>query len=715
MANILSARVLCRCAYILLIVLITDAKSNVAIPFLVFQPSYLVTSGPRLAAFLLGNTSGISLTLSSLSRSNPPGRLPPPSCSEDLTQWVLTQELVGKTTVRVQLSLNRSLLLCGNNNDTDCCPEPLCVLETLRVSACLGNTSQASLLIQARIYAQVFPTEPVSDNKTVIPNQVYRPLGSCSCDLTVGACDVRCCCDKDCSPEALKLFQGQCLSGPFGGEVSPVPDYLCIAQSAENAPDWFPFLCVISLPENNPFLGLFYEGDTITPKPRPSFQKPVLSAPLPTHIYQQGDPIFTISDQYFTIPQNSLVGQCVDNAPVAFLKNFQAQCVTRLLSCPTGPPLQTTPTELRVQVRDGQGGVVTVDVTDKMAVDLRPFVASPVAEDGRLLCENVTLALNYKFFWKGNGLTNITLTRILGNVLSASVGLTASYSVVFLNGDALAQPNSGNPGYQVGRPVIGGIVDTLGNGTVIQRTPVNLWKPVSSGLCASEGRIVLFGENSTAGCLLPVSLQNLTQCSLLSQNVASLQRALSTATHIARNGDPDVLNLTDWLNISFVELNSNQPVGGGIGICSGIPSHRHIHVRSIVTEVVGGLPQREIQAVEVSDHVSTWKFECGGGDPCLEPTGIQTFPVTSSITFTDISINTGPPKTRFQINFTEYDCDRNDVCWPQLAFPLTRYYTGESYSLSLAKGLILVFFFITASILGTPWKQIRQAWRSASL
>lgn len=71
------------------------------------------------------------------------------------------------------------------------------------------------------------------------------------------------CLPQDCSPEALKLFQGQCLSGPFGGEVSPVPDYLCIAQSAENAPDWFPFLCVISLPENNPFLGLFYEGDTM--------------------------------------------------------------------------------------------------------------------------------------------------------------------------------------------------------------------------------------------------------------------------------------------------------------------------------------------------------------------------------------------------------------------------------------------------------------------
>ncbi|XP_010894708.2 tectonic-2 isoform X1 [Esox lucius] len=709
MANILSTP----CAWIFFIVLIKDAKSNV-----VFQPSYIVTPGPRVSAFLLGNISGISLTLSSLSPFNSSGRLPPPTCSEELTHWVLTQDLVDKTTVRVQLSLNRSLILCRNNDtNTDCCPEPLCLLETLRVSACLENTPQASLLIQAKIYAQVYPTDPVSDNKTVIPNQVYRPLGSCPCDLTLGACDVRCCCDKDCSPEVLKLFVSQCLMGPFGGEVSPVPDYLCRAQSVENAPDWFPFLCVISPPDNNPFLGLFYEGDTITPVPRPSFQTPVLSAALPKDNYRQGDPIFTTSDQYITIPQKSLVGQCVDHAPVAFLKNVQAQCVTRLLSCPTGPPLQTTPTELKVQVRDGQRGVVTVDVTDEMAVDLSPFVSSPLVGDGVPLCENVTLALDYKFFWKGNGLTNITLTRTLGNVPSVNVALTSRYSVVFLNGDALSQPISGNPDYQVGRLVIGGVEDTLGNSTVIHRAPVSLWKPVGSGLCGSaEMRPVLFGENSTAGCLLPVNLQNLTQCSMVRETVASLQRALIPATLIAKNGDPHFLSLTDWLNITFVELNSSQPMGGGTGTCSGIPSHRHIHIMSFATQV-GGLPQWEIQGVEVSDHVSTWKMECGGGDPtpCLDQVVTQFFPVTFSITFSDIPINIGPPKTRFQINFTEYDCDRNDVCWPQLAFPLTKYYTGESYSLSLAKGLTLVFFFITASLLGTPWKQIRQAWRSASI
>ena len=30
----------------------------------------------------------------------------------------------------------------------------------------------------------------------MIPNQVFQPLGPCPCDLTVGACDIRCCCDK---------------------------------------------------------------------------------------------------------------------------------------------------------------------------------------------------------------------------------------------------------------------------------------------------------------------------------------------------------------------------------------------------------------------------------------------------------------------------------------------------------------------------------------
>ena len=44
--------------------------------------------------------------------------------------------------------------------------------------------------------AELFCCWYFSENVTVIPNQVYQPLGPCPCNLTAGACDVRCCCDQ---------------------------------------------------------------------------------------------------------------------------------------------------------------------------------------------------------------------------------------------------------------------------------------------------------------------------------------------------------------------------------------------------------------------------------------------------------------------------------------------------------------------------------------
>lgn len=124
-----------------------------------------------------------------------------------------------------------------------------------------------------------------------------------------------------------------------------------------------------------------------TPKPGPSFQSPVWLAPVPVNFYTQGSPIYMPNDQHFTIPQVSyafkllnitfliaygprtvtnswiislpqkVLGQCVNSAPVAFLENFNIKCVTLLRSCPSGSPLQTQASDLRIKVNDGQGGM----------------------------------------------------------------------------------------------------------------------------------------------------------------------------------------------------------------------------------------------------------------------------------------------------------------------------------------------------------------------
>lgn len=134
---------------------------------------------------------------------------------------------------------------------------------------------------------------------------------------------------------------------------------------------------------------IFFPFNCSPSKPGPSFQRPVLSAPVPVNVYIQGSPILTLNDQYFTIPQvccfliqffkiifcivciakavttnavyisvpQKALGQCVNSAPVAFLKNIKVNCVTLLRSCPTGSPLQTLPTDLSIKLKNGQGGM----------------------------------------------------------------------------------------------------------------------------------------------------------------------------------------------------------------------------------------------------------------------------------------------------------------------------------------------------------------------
>lgn len=80
--------------------------------------------------------------------------------------------LVPQTAIRVHLRLDKSLRLCTDNEtDTDCCPKPLCVLETLQLSACVGSTPLTSMLIQAKIHALLFSVNGASGNSNELSMQ----------------------------------------------------------------------------------------------------------------------------------------------------------------------------------------------------------------------------------------------------------------------------------------------------------------------------------------------------------------------------------------------------------------------------------------------------------------------------------------------------------------------------------------------------------------
>lgn len=65
-----------------------------------------------------------------------------------------------------------------------------------------------------------------------------------------------------------------------------------------------------------------------------------------------------------------------------------------------------------------------VDVIDEVAPDLSEFISSqamdssPVVQNpvAMLVCENVTLSLDYKLYWNENGIIRVILIRTVGTI-----------------------------------------------------------------------------------------------------------------------------------------------------------------------------------------------------------------------------------------------------------------------------------------------------------
>ncbi|NXS32082.1 TECT2 protein, partial [Pomatostomus ruficeps] len=646
-------------------------------------------SGPRVNSFFLGNPSGVNFSIILSSRDEETGKLQLANCSgsKRAGDWNL-DVTPGTNASKVTVSLSRTLELCLPNA-TECCPSPLCLLETLQVVACWGSVVLAQLLIQAEIFANSSFAGNVSENATIIPNQAFKPLGSCPCNLTAGACDVRCCCDLECSPDLQQLFSGSCFPGVFGGDVNPPFDQLCSSQSTEYTPEWFPFLCVQSSLDNTPFLGYFYHGSTSAPKV-PSFKIPLQTPPgRPYTGYREGDPIITEEDEYFTVPQQSLAGQCVGNAPVAFLRSFDAKCLTRLESHkeredPHG-----------VRINSGTADFIQQNVVYRTITDRSKFITeSESLHAAEVVCQNITFAEHYKFIWKDKNIEQVNVTVFLGILCDGEI-LTQRFTVEFLslkstNGEELVE----NPGYQVGKPVRAANMnasDPPGS--------LNIWQPAGRGLCASAAhRPVFFGVDSHSGCVLEVDFNE--DCSFLRGNVTEKLNALIQATHVGKRDNSSYRDPNDWVEIIRLDpFSSNVSAGGLKGFCPDIPANLNIRIIFAKVGAVQGIPQQQILAVQISYSTVSWQFQCGLG--CRNT--LSSLPITASVQFIEVPAQPPPPVTRYQRIYAEFDCNRNDVCWPQLLYPVTRFYTGEPYSQCLAKGLLLAFLVLLAAIMSNPW------------
>ncbi|XP_010602606.1 tectonic-2 isoform X3 [Fukomys damarensis] len=674
---------------------------------LVFIPPFIRMSGPEVSAFLVGDTENVTVSLAPLQIEA--GILPVPTCgllSNETGAWSVTLT-PSVDALEVMVRLNRYPRRCVPNTTEPFADTP-CLVQTLLVSASHSLACLAHLLIQVEIYASSSVAQEASENATVIPNQVYQPLGPCPCNLTARACDVRCCCDQDCSRGARQLFGGACLPGVFGGEVSPPFDQLCAAGTAGPVPEWSPLLCVQSSPVNSPFLGHFYHG-AVSPRHQPGFEVflhavPKLSADSG---YKQGDPIRTTEREgYFTVPQVSLAGQCLHDAPVAFLRDFDSECATNLQAHrERGKGI--------AEVEGGTAGATVLPtVTYEEAADPDRFLsATETLPSSPSVPRNMTVTVeeHYVFRWDNNTVTEISVRIVRAEISAHQTGsgtLTQRFTVKFLNrnsGDE--QQLSGNPGYQLHR-----LVRALNTDAASNTTTLRVWQSAGRSLCTSATfRPVLFGENVQSGCLLEVGIGE--NCTQLRESVAEKLGSLIGATHVSARGNSDPRDLSDgWLKVLRVAAPNSSvdpTASGALGVCPAVPSQLHIRILFADAGAVEGIMQQEILGVETRFSAVDWQYQCGLA--CQDTSDF--FLLSASVRFIKIPAQLPRALTRFQINFTEYDCNRNDVCWPQLLYPLTWYYQGEPYSQCVAKGLLMVTLLSLAVFLSSPWARLCRAWR----
>ncbi|XP_032732350.1 tectonic-2 [Lontra canadensis] len=668
---------------------------------LVFIPAFIRMTGPAVTASLVGGTEDVTVSLTLLQDKE--GLLPVPACgvlTNETGDWSLTVTPTVNA-LEVTVRLKRGPQRCSSN-ETESSSESPCMVQALLVSASRNSSCLAHLLIRVEIYANSSLAHNASENVTVIPNQVFQPLGPCPCNLTAGACDVRCCCDQECSSDLTELFREACFTGIFGGDVSPDSDHLCSVQESRGVPGWFPFLCVQSSPANSPFLGYFYRG-SVSSQRRASFGVHLRAdlRDLSDFGYKQGDPIMTVDKTYFTIPQVSLAGQCVQNAPVAFLHNFDVRCATNLEAYQ-----EQDGGVVHAKIKNGAvGGVITPRVTYEEAADPDAFIT----RTGTLLSNesasrSVNVEEHYIFRWNNNTISEINVKIIRAEINAHQRGImTQRFTVKFLSYNSGDEKEfSGNPGYQLGKPVRALDINRMNN-----ETTLHLWQSAGRGLCTSATfKPVLFGEDTLSGCLLEVGIHE--NCTRLRENAAELLDSLVRATHVAMRGNSDYNDPSDgWLEIiraDAADPGAARPVSVR-GLCAGVPARLHIRILVSDAGAVEGMTQHEIVGVETRLSTVNWQFQCGL--TCEDKADL--FPVSASVQFIKIPAQLPRPLTRFQINFTEYDCNRNEVCWPQLLYPVTRYYQGEPYSQCVAKGLLLLSFFVLAAFLSNPWTRTCKA------
>lgn len=349
------------------------------------------------------------------------------------------------------------------------------------------------------------------------------------------------------------------------------------------------------------------------------------------------------------------------------------------------------------------------------------FPVPKYVKDGNT-CQNVVSTVTYDITHNGSyGIVSVVVRITLDAVVASEVA--SSFPIKWpqkhiVNFNWLTDNStvrrssvqrSGNPGYQMGRKILAGklITRNIGEqdvkdvriGIQMSQDDSN-WLTVASsssfsdgncvnrvkGSAAGSGRVAVeFGKNLKTGCVIKVSLQNITGiCSTLRAIALDTLLGWDPPDVIGAYGNSNVENPGEWVPVlrhsSSGPPSSSRSTDGAT--CTNVIQTLRIH---ILYANIGTFANAQAKIVGVQfllDALDDLKIRCIG-KYCKKGADdlVQAFPITTTVSFIDISepavpVYAEPPSIHIQLP--------NDFFYP-FTF---------SQSLTIKSNFVLNFIFV---------------------
>ncbi|KAM5140010.1 tectonic-3 [Callospermophilus lateralis] len=486
-------------------------------------------------------------------------------------------------------------------------------------------------------------TPSMPGNRTM---DLFPVLPICICDLTPGACDLNCCCDRDCYLLHPRTVFSFCLPGSVRSSSWVCVDNSLIFRS--NSP--FPSrvftdsngirqFCVLL---NNSKLNYSQKLQKVNAT---NFQAlavefggesfpSALQTQLPPLFYRAGDPILTYFPKWSIISllrQPAGVGTgklCADRNPAGFLESKSTTC-TRFFknltsSCTFDPALDAasyynfTVLKIPTVLTDLENMKFQVPVT-------LASQASPPLLVGNT-CQNAVSQVIYDIETNGTfGIQKVSVSFGQTNLtIEPDVSLQQEFIIHFRAfqqrmSTSVTGPRSGNPGYIVGKPLLVQTGDTSHSITLLQSQ--------GYGTCSIKRYEVQFGVNAISGCKFRLMETN---CSRLQQDIYQTLHGRPTPEHVAIFGNADPAQKGGWTRI--LKRNCSVSIMNCTSCCF-IPVSLEIQVLWAYVGLQSN-PQAQVSGARFLYHCKTIRDSHQGTDVHL----------TTLVNFVDITQKPEPPR-----------------------------------------------------------------------